>query len=80
MKRRDIFNNLLALGTTLEIDPTYSSIMRYLNKNKPALIEKFMHKFKLSFDDALSEKLDNPENLALMEAIQEINLNLHELI
>lgn len=55
---------------------TYSQVMRKLNKdeNKERL-KFFMKTFKKTFDEAVDEDLEEPEKLALLEALQAIKWN-----
>lgn len=55
-----------------EASISYSSVMRELNKNEPEKITKFMEVFKKSFDLAKEKEIENPEALALMEALYAI--------
>ena len=55
---------------------TYSSIMRDLNKNDKNKRKSFMQEFKLAFDSAINEGVENPEQVALMQAKQKTNYNL----
>lgn len=54
-------------------DLTYSSIMRDLRHNKKDMIEPFMLSFKKSFDESVLQELDDPDKIALLEAIREIS-------
>jgi len=47
---------------------TYSSYMRYLNKNEPEHLEEFMLKFKQAFDQAIQDGLEDAAVVALMQA------------
>lgn len=53
-------------------DVSYSASMRRLRKNDPENVYQFMKSFKEAFDRAIEEGLDDPENLALMEARKSI--------
>lgn len=52
---------------------SYSSIMRDLRKGDDERRLKFQHIFKKTFDDALDNELENPEQIALMTAIKSID-------
>lgn len=54
-------------------EQSYSSIMRDLRKNDPDNVLPFMKSFKSAFDNALNDGLDDPDKLALMEAIKKVN-------
>lgn len=58
--------------------PSYSATLRFLRKNKPEEVKVFMQCFKKSFDAAVSENLDNPDKIALIESLQRSNLNPKE--
>lgn len=56
---------------------TYSHVMRELRKNAPKEeMRKFQIEFKKSFDEALYEGLENPEDVALMAALQVIDIEI----
>ncbi len=59
-------------GDDITIIKSYSSIMRDLNRKSPEKVIPFMNSFKKAFDEALSEDFDNPEEIALLEALQTI--------
>lgn len=63
---------LLRLLTAQE-EPSYSAIMRDLNKNDKGKLEKFMVIFKKVFDEANLEELENADKIALMTAMKSIN-------
>lgn len=52
---------------------TYSAIMRDLRKNNPENVISFMKSFKEAFDQAVTESLEDPDKLALMQAIKATN-------
>ena len=51
---------------------SYSYICRDLNKKDPETLKVFQSCFKEIFDKAFLEGFDNPEEIALMQAIQEV--------
>ncbi|HVI41802.1 MAG TPA: hypothetical protein VM577_14210 [Anaerovoracaceae bacterium] len=57
-----------------DVTTTYSAIMRNLRKNDPDKLKAFMKAFKEAFDQANSEKLDDVESVALLQALQHIDL------
>ena len=57
-------------------DLTYSSVMRTLRKEHPDKVKEFLKEFKKNFDKAVLEGLDNVEELALLEAIKKIKVEL----
>src|SRR5690606_20011661 len=57
-------------------DLTYSSVMRDLRQNNKDSVRKFQVTFKNAFEEAIDEELDNPEQIALMQALQEINVEI----
>ena len=57
-------------------DLTYSSVMRTLRNKYPEKVKEFEKTFKESFDKAVLEDLDNVEELALLEAIKKIKVEL----
>lgn len=78
VRRIDIFKNLVRIsGVEKDVSniPSYSASLRYLRKERPDDVKKFMLNFKNSFDAAIVEKLDNPDKIALLEAIQLNNLD-----
>ena len=52
-------------------DLTYSSVMRDLRKDKDRCLA-FQKKFKEAFDMALDNDIEEPDQVALMDAIQEV--------
>jgi len=54
-------------------DLSYSYIMRELRKEDPDKLHKFMVVFKKAFDKAYVEELEDPDNIALMEALQAVD-------
>jgi len=55
---------------TPQSDLSYSYIMRKLRKGDPEKLHKFMAAFKAAFDKAFIEEIEDPDNAALMEAMQ----------
>lgn len=68
---------LLKLLTAQE-EPSYSAIMRDLNKNDKDNLEKFMSIFKKVFDEANLENLDDADKIALMTAMKSINYKMND--
>jgi len=54
-------------------DLSYSYVMRKLRKDKPERLHKFMVVFKQAFDKAFVEEVEDPDNAALMEALQAVD-------
>ena len=54
-------------------EPSYSAIMRDLNKNNKEKLELFMQSFKKAFDEANLDNLENADKIALMTAMKAIN-------
>ena len=57
-------------------DLTYSSTMRELRNKHEDSVREFQVSFKNAFEEALDSDLENPEQLALMEALQKIDVEL----
>jgi hypothetical protein len=58
---------------------TYSAIMRKMRQNaSPEQVRKFLHIFKLQFDNAVKTKLHKPEKVALQNAMVKFN-KLHKV-
>lgn len=78
----DLQNDLLCAYAALtdsenpRVDLTYSSVMRVIRKENPDLVPEFERAFQLAFYDALDNYIPNPENAALMQVIQELNLEV----
>jgi len=64
--------NLLKISQMAEATNTYSSMMRSL-KSDPEKREIFMRLFKDAFDEACSQSLEDPQNVALIKAQIELN-------
>ena len=56
-----------------ETTETFSSIMRELNKNFPDKVRDFMISFKNAFDESLISEVDDPDSVALMQAMNDID-------
>jgi hypothetical protein len=70
--RKNILAQILRVAE--ESTATYSSIMRDLNKdNDKEKRTAFMKSFKQTFDEAINQSLDDAQNVALLEAQQEID-------
>jgi hypothetical protein len=52
---------------------SYSYVMRELRHNHPKKLKEFMVTFKKSFDDAILNDLEEPDNIALMAAIKAVD-------
>lgn len=76
---------LLALADITEAsdvkaDLSYSFIMRELRKsNNKDRVKEFQTAYKRAFDDAFLSGVDNLDEVALIQAIQEIDLEPEEL-
>ena len=53
-------------------DLTYTGIMRDIRKDDIKKVRAFQKSFKKAFDEALEDDIENPEEIALMEAIDTI--------
>ena len=65
----------LAAATDAEMpraDLSYTYVMRELRNKNSDDIRAFQKTFKESFEQALDEGIDEPEQVALMEALQEV--------
>lgn len=60
-------------------DLSYSFIMRQLRKLDPERAREFQEHFKKAFDEAFLTDIDNVDDAALMQTIQEIELKPEEL-
>ncbi len=69
-----LFNHMIRLSMP-EPTNTYSSAMRDINKNCPEKREVFMRRFKDAFDNAMIDEIDAPEDVALMEALQYVDID-----
>jgi len=65
---------LAALTDSIEpkANLSYSYIMRDLRKNHPDKVSKFQKIYKYYFDKALSEDMEDFEEIALMHAVEEL--------
>ena len=57
-------------------DLSYSYVMRKLRENSPDRVNEFQLEFKQGFENALDRDLPNPEELALMQALQKTKLQI----
>jgi hypothetical protein len=53
-------------------DLSYTYVMRELRKNCPENVDKFQIAFKQAFEQAIDENLEDPEQIALMEAMDAV--------
>lgn len=58
---------------------TYSSIMRFLNKNYPEKVNEFRGYFKKAFDEGYLKEINDFEQIALIEALKKANINYEEI-
>lgn len=59
---------------------TYSFIVRELRlKGEEDIAKQFQEKFKKAFDEAFLEELENPEEIALMEAMNKVKFDYGSL-
>ena len=70
--RIDLLRHLVKSADLEEVG--YSTVMRKLRKEHPEKVTEFMKVFKNAFDEALMQDMDEAESLALMEALQAIDL------
>lgn len=61
-------------NTDIKADISYSSIMRGLRANKSSKLKPFMIEFKKAFDNAYVADLEDIETIALMQAMQKVDL------
>ncbi len=59
-----------------KIDLTYSAACREIRKKQPNKLKPFQKLFKQKFDEALIEGLDDPEDSALMECLNKMELDV----
>ncbi len=59
---------------------TYSSTMRYLNKYHKDKVDEFRKCFKEAFDSGYIEGIDEIENIALMQALKECEINYEDIL
>ena len=77
----DLASDLLCAIAAMEelIDPhtdlTYTAIMRDLRQNQKDKVVPFEKAFKEAFDAAIDEELENPEQLAIMEAMAKAGID-----
>lgn len=61
-------------NSTHDITTTYSETLRELRKEKnPEKLNQFLKSFKEAFDQALDEEIEEPQDIALMSALESIN-------
>ena len=77
-KRKKSMSQIFSIIKNAQEERTFSSIMRDLNKNHPEKVKTFMSEFKKAFDEALEQSLENPDEIALMQAMQAINYSIKE--
>lgn len=73
-KRIDILRSFLKEANPPREDFTYSSVMRRVRKQSPELVTRFMKSFKEAFDFGMMKKIDNIEQIALIQAIKSIGV------
>jgi hypothetical protein len=61
------------------IDLSYTHVMRKLRKENRGKVRSFQESFKSTFERAIDEELDDPENIALMQAIKENDIDPEDL-
>jgi len=57
-------------------DLTYSSTMRELRQHHDGSVKNFQIAFKDAFEEALDAGLDCPEQVALMQSLQELDVEI----
>lgn len=62
--------------TSPRSDLTYSSTMRILRSKYKDSVKEFQVNFKKAFEDALDNDLENPEQIALLEALQNLDVEI----
>lgn len=67
--RLEILNHFVR---TAKEPASYSATMRTLRKKHPEDVQSFMKAFKTAFDAAVSDNLDNVEQIALMQAMKSV--------
>jgi len=74
----DLLCALAAITDTVapRADLTYSSTMRILRQNHEDSVKDFQVSFKDAFEEALDNDIEDPEQAALLEAIQVIDVEL----
>jgi hypothetical protein len=70
----------LANNEITDANVGYSTVMRMLRTNHKDLVKPFMMCFKKAYDNAWLEGLDNPAELALMEALKRIGVEEIEVV
>ena len=59
-------------------DFSYSAVMRHVRKNSPNKLKQFMKTFKEAFDIGMEDNIPDIEQVALMEAIKTIGLEIQK--
>jgi len=57
-------------------DLSYSFVCREFRKSNPEKLKEFQIAFKKAFDEAFLAGLDNIDDVAMLQAVKEINLEL----
>lgn len=63
----DLYNKIVLGEGSVEATSTFSAEMRELRKNNPEKVMDFLKQFNNSFQNALQENIENPEQAALLE-------------
>lgn len=71
MRRRTAI--LTKVAETLESTDTFSAAMRSLHKKDPSQAKEFLKAFKEAFDEAMTQNLEDHQEVALLQAKQKIN-------
>lgn len=66
-------------GHNLNNQLSYSYIMRQLNKNDPEKMKEFQKAFKKAFDEAYLNNIEDLSSVALLQAIQDSNIDIAEI-
>ena len=71
-KRKKALEDMVQIikNNSSDVVKSYSIIMRELNKQDRDKAVEFMKSFKVAFDQAIEQDLEDPEKVALLEAIQ----------
>jgi len=74
----DLLCALAAITDTISprADLTYSSTMRILRQKHKDSVKEFQVVFKNAFEEALDNEIEEPEQVALLEAIQKIDVDI----
>ena len=57
-------------------DLSYSYVCRELRKSNPEKLKEFQIAFKKAFDEAFLARMDNIDDVAMLQAVKEIDLEL----